>query len=442
MSEESMRDVAVRAVELARAKGAGEAAASGYRVRQVDVTWRDGRVEKITEATTRGLGVDLYVDGRYASVSTSDLRHEALDRFIAESVALTRKLAPDLARQLPDPQLYQGQAKVELQLEDSHYGEVDPASRRRTAEAMETAARSVPGAQAILSASASYGDMLAEKFQVHSNGFEGHRRATDFWASCEVSVKDPDGRRPEDWDAAGSRHLSQLVDPAQVGRKAAQRALGRIGSQKGESAVLPMVVENRAAGRLIGMLLGPLAASLLQQKRSFLEGKLGARIGSELLSVSDEPLIVQGLGSRLFDGEGLTARPFPVFERGALRNYYVDTYYGRKLGMAPTTGRTSNLTWVLGQKPLDGLLADMGEGILVTGFLGGNSNSTTGDFSLGVQGYRVRGGRPAEPVGEMNISGNQLELWTRLAGVGSDPYPYSPIHTPTLMFEGVQFAGR
>jgi PmbA protein len=442
MSEESMRDVAIRAVELARAKGAGEAAASGYRVRQVDVTWRDGRVEKITEATTRGLGVDLYVDGRYASVSTSDLRPEALDRFIGESVALTRKLAPDLARRLPDPELYQGQAELELQLEDPHYGEVDPASRRRTAEAMETAARGVAGAKAILSASASYGDMLAEKFQVHSNGFEGHRRATDFWASCEVSVQDPDGRRPEDWDAAGSRHLAQLVDPAQVGRKAALRALGRIGSQKGESAVLPMVVENRAAGRLVSMLLGPLAASLLQQKRSFLEGKLGARIGSELLSLSDEPLVVRGLGSRLFDGEGLAAKPFPIFEQGALRNYYVDTYYGRKLGMAPTTGRTSNLTWGLGQKPLSGLLADMGEGILVTGFLGGNSNSTTGDFSLGVQGYRVRAGQPAEPVGEMNVSGNQLELWTRLVGVGSDPYPYSPIHTPTLMFEGVQFAGR
>jgi PmbA protein len=442
MSEESMREVARRAVELARAKGAGEAAASGYRVRQVDVTWRDGRVEKITEATTRGLGVDLYVDGRYASVSTSDLRPDALDRFLEHSVALTRKLAPDPARRLPDPERYQGQANVDLQLEDPRYGDVDPASRRRTAEAMETAARGVPGAQVILSASASYGDMLAEKFQVHSNGFEGHRRTTDFWASCEVTAQDPDGRRPEDWDAAGSRHLSTLVDPAEVGRRAAQRALGRIGSQKGESAVLPMVVENRAAGRLVSMLLGPLAASMLQQKRSFLEGKVGAQIGSALLTLSDDPLIVRGLGSRLFDGEGLAARPFPVFEQGVLRNYYVDTYYGRKLGMPPTTGRTSNLTWGLGPKPLAGLLADMGEGILVTGFLGGNSNSTTGDFSLGVMGHRIRGGRPAEPVSEMNISGNQLELWTRLAGVGSDPYPYSPIHTPTLLFEGVQFAGR
>ena len=79
--------------------------------------------------------------------------------------------------------------------------------------------------------------------------------------------------------------------------------------------------------------------------------------------------------------------------------------------------------------------------MLVTGFLGGNSNGTTGDFSLGVRGYRVRGGALAEPVGEMNVSGNHLELWKHLAAVGNDPYPYSSMRTPTLVFEGVQFAG-
>jgi PmbA protein len=77
----------------------------------------------------------------------------------------------------------------------------------------------------------------------------------------------------------------------------------------------------------------------------------------------------------------------------------------------------------------------------VTGFLGGNSNGTTGDFSLGVRGFAIRGGRLAEPIGEMNVSGNHLELWKRLAAVGDDPYPYSALRTPTLVFEGVQLAG-
>jgi len=202
-----------------------------------------------------------------------------------------------------------------------------------------------------------------------------------------------------------------------------------------------MAVDARSAGRVVSALLGPLGAAAIQQKRSFLEGKLGAAIGSPLLHLEDDPLVVRGLGSRLYDGEGIAARPFPVFEQGVLRSYYVDTYYGRKLGIPPTTARTSNLAWKLGPRSQPELLAALGEGVLVTGFLGGNSNGTTGDFSLGVRGFRVRGGKLAEPVGEMNVSGNQLELWRRLVAVGNDPYRYSSMRTPTLVFEGVQFAG-
>jgi len=206
--------------------------------------------------------------------------------------------------------------------------------------------------------------------------------------------------------------------------------------------VTPVLVDARAAGRLLGALLGALSGSALQQKRSFLEGKLGESIGSEWLDVSDDPLVVRGLGSRLWDGEGMAARPFPVLKRGVLRSYYIDTYYGRKLGVAPTTARVSNLAWRHGPDGREEMAARMGDGLLVTGFLGGNSNSTTGDFSLGVQGFRVRAGRLAGPVGEMNASGNHRELWTRLAGVGNDPYRYSSMRTPSLLFSGIQIAGR
>jgi PmbA protein len=173
-----------------------------------------------------------------------------------------------------------------------------------------------------------------------------------------------------------------------------------------------------------------------------MDGRLGQEVGSPLLDLTDDPLVRRGFGSRRFDGEGLAARRFPVFERGVLRSYYVDCYYGRKLGIAPTTMRVSNLTWGTGTRGRDQLLADVGEGVLATSFLGGNSNGTTGDFSLGVSGFAIRGGHLAEPVGEMNVSGNHLELWKRLAAVGDDPYPYSALRPPTLVFEGVQLAGK
>jgi PmbA protein len=439
---DELRDAAREAIRLAIRGGANEAAAAASRARHVELSWRDGRVETASESTTRGLGIDLYVDGRYASVSTSDLRPEAIERLVQDGVALTRALAPDPFRKLPDPALYEGRAVVDLELFDPAHDRLDATARRQSAAAIEEAARAVPGADRILSVSASVGDTSAERVFVTSNGFEGARRGTDHGMSAEVSVGDPDGRRPEDWDAASARFLADLPRPGDIGRGAALRALSRIGSEKGDSAVTPVVVDARAAGRLVGALFGAVSGSSLQQKRSFLEGMLGKSVGSDWLDVKDDPLVVRGHGSRLWDGEGIAARPFPVIEKGVLASYYVDTYYGRKLSMAPTTSRVSNLAWRLGPRDRDGLLAEMGDGLLVTGFLGGNSNSTTGDFSLGVQGFRVRGGRLAGPVGEMNASGNHKDLWSRLSGAGNDPYPYSAMRTPSLLFAGIQIAGK
>lgn len=441
MPTSEMLETARFAAKLALNKGAQEAAASAYRSRDVDVQWRDGELERITEATSRGLALSVYVDGRYSQVRTSDLRPEALEHFIADSVALARALAVDPHRHLPDPALYQGQASVDLQLDDAGYDAVTAEGRRAAAKAMEEAARGVKGPGGIISVSSGASDNQAEAFLVHTNGFEGARRTTAFSLWAEVSVKDPDGRKPEDGWYASTRHGAALPSPAEVGTKAAERAMRRVGAKKPPSAVLPMVVDRRAGGRLLGMLLGPMSAQALQQKRSFLDGKVGQAVGSALLDVADDPLIPRGLGSRLWDSEGLAARRFPLFEGGVLRHYYIDDYYGRKLSMAPTTRGMSNLSWKLGVKGQDALVAGVERGVFVTGFLGGNSNATTGDFSLGVEGFLIEKGKLAEPVGELNISGNQLELWKRLVAVGNDPWEYAATRTPTLVFDQVQFAG-
>lgn len=440
-TQADVREIARSVVKSALAKGAKEAAATVNRSRNVSVDWRDGKIEKIEEATTRGLSLQLYVDGRYSVVSSSDLRPEALDTFVGDGVAMTRVLAEDPFRSLPDPALYQGQAQADLQLADPAYAGVTPEQRRAAAQQMEAAARAVKGAEAILSVSTGFSDTRDETFRVASNGFEGHRVETVFFCSAQVSVKDADGRRPEEYDFAGSRFVGQVPAVAEIGRRAAERALSRLGAKKAPSAVMTLVLDNRAAGRLIGGLVQPLSGGALQQKRSFLEGRIGQPLGSPLFDVVDDPLIPRAFGSRLWDNEGLAAKRMPVFEKGVLRNYYLDTYYAKKLKLAPTTGSPSNATWTPGPKAQAEILKDVGEGILVTSFIGGNSNPTTGDYSLGLQGFRIRGGAKAEPVAEMNIAGNMLDLLKKLTAVGNDPWPYSSLRTPTLVFEGVQFAG-
>lgn len=438
---DNTRDTARAARDRALKLGAREVAVGLARSRRVEVEWRDGKLDKLSEATTRALSLQLYVDGRYAAVSTSDLRPDALNRFVADAVDLTRRLAPDPHRALPDPVLYAGRTTADLEILDEQHAAVTAQQRRDWARDAEAAAHGAPGHEDINSVTARFSDSLAETYGLHSNGFEGSQRETSFSVSASVSIRDADGRRPHEYEWAGARHRTALPAPAELGRAATARVMGRKGTQKLPSAVLPMVVENRVAGQLVSRLIGPLSASALQQKRSFLEGKVGTRVGSPLLDVVDDPHIPRGLGSRAFDGEGLAARKLPLFQAGVLRGYYVDNYYGRKLGLPPTTGSPSNHAWTPGSQDRAALLSAVKDGIFVTGFIGGNSNGTTGDFSLGVQGFRIRGGALAEPVGEMNIAGNHLAFWNRLTAVGNDPFTSSTLRTPTLVFDAVQFAG-
>lgn len=444
---EQVQDLAQFAVATAQKLGAQAAAAAANHVREVEVAWRDGKLERLTEAGSRGLSVELYVDGRYAAVATSDTRREAVAAFLVDAVDMTRALSADPHRKLADPKRYAAPEVAlspdacGLELADPGYAELSAVERREIAASIEAAARSQDPEGRILSASSGVSDSQSEVYRCDSQGFSGWRRGTSFWWSGEVSVRDPDGRRPEGADYRGARFRTDLGDFREVGRSAALRTLARIGAVKPPTSRCSVVVDNRVAGRLVASLIGPLSGAALQQQRSFYLGREGSVIGSALLDLRDDPLVVRGLGSRLFDSEGVAAQPMPLFERGCQRGLYIDTYYGSKLGRAPTSGGASNLAWTLGDLDQAALLAQVGEGVLITGFLGGNSNGTTGDFSFGIQGFAIRGGQIAEPLAEMNIAGNHTSFWQRLVAVGNDPYRHSAMRTPTLVFDDVAVAG-
>ncbi|MEN8222950.1 MAG: metallopeptidase TldD-related protein, partial [Acidobacteriota bacterium] len=215
-----------------------------------------------------------------------------------------------------------------------------------------------------------------------------------------------------------------------------------IGQSKIESGQFDMLIENRSVGRILYALYGPMSASAIQQRRSFLDGKLGEKVGSEKLTLIDDPFIPGGLGSRSFDSEGISSKKRTIIEKGILKQYYIDSYYGKKLGMTPNSGSSSNLVFELGEKGLEEMVKKIDKGILVTNFIGGNSNPTTGDFSYGIMGLLIEKGNIVKPVNEMNITGNITKLWEKLIEVGNDPYPYSTWRTPSVHFSDIHFSGR
>jgi len=432
-----------QAMKIALSQGAQGARATVHRSTDSSVERRDARVERVRESTSLSLSLALYVDGRYSSNTTSDMRPQALAQFIGESVAMTRALAPDPNRVLADPDRYASRIATDLKVFDQEILTVSPDWRTQMTSELEAGARSLPDIhKQILSVQTSCSTNLSELAKVTSNGMEGAEANSSFSLVANVTVRDASDRKPAAGWSATTIFRSKLPPPHEIGQRAAQRAARRIGATSRATGEYPCVIENVCANRLLEAFWSALDGGAVQQKRSFLETKLGQTVASPLMHVTDDPHVIEGLGSTSFDYEAMATRPRVVLDKGVLRSFYIDTYYGRKLKTAPTSGARGNLVWERGGRDLDGLLAEMGHGMLITNFIGGNSNSATGDFSFGVQGQWIEAGRRVRPIAEMNLSANHLTFWRKLLEVGNDPYPYSSNRRPSLRFDAVQFSGK
>lgn len=429
---------ASEAVEMAQRAGADEAWASATRSRDVEFEYRDGRLENVKDTTSQGLGIRVYARGRYSSHSTTDLHPDRLRDFVEEAVAVTRALEPDEHRRITPPELFAQLPGTDLELVDTNVAALD---RERRMEWCSVLHERASAHERVVSATAGVYDGTVEAASASSNGFVGSQSSSYCWTGAEVTLVDRDDRRASDSYYPVAVHLADLPDLSDTGTRALARALARLGAQKGPTLKGAMVVDAQAAGSLIGRLLGPASALSIQQGRSYWSALIGKQAFSERLTIVDDPLIPRGLGSRYYDEEGIGARHFPVVEGGYVRNAYVDTYYGAKAGLEPTTGTPSNRVVVPGTNSLQEMLAAVGRGIYVTSWLGGNADSTTGDFSLGLRGHVIENGAIGRPVGEMNVTGNLRDLFSRLELIGNDPYLYAATLAPSLVFADVDFAG-
>ncbi len=425
-------------VKTAKAKGADNVETGIVKQRKVNVEFRDKQLDKIKETTENSLSLDVYVDNRYSGHSTNDLRKETLETFIEEAVAATKYLSEDPYRKLLEAKYYPESMDKDLKLVDKNYEKVNPKQRLAIAREIEKVATGI--SDKVISCAGGYSDHKYSITRMNSNGFKGSSEGTFFSANAYVTARDANAR-PEAYNGASSRFFNKLPEPEEIGKKATEMALKKIGQAKIESGKYTMLVENRTLGRLLYMLIGPMYARSLQQKRSYLDGMLNKKIASDKLTMIDDPLLKSGLGSRLFESNGLAAQKRTMIEKGVLKNYYVDDYYGRKLEMEFTSGSPSNLIFDTGKHSLNEMIKSIDKGILVTSFNGGNSNSTTGDFSFGIAGQLIEKGIITRPVSEMNISGNALSFWNQLVENGNDVYTYSSWLRPSMMFEDIDFSG-
>jgi len=437
----NLQELADWVIDQTKKAGANDCRVNLSKRRLVEINYRDRKPEVIKEATTQNLYLEVFINNRFAGQSTPDYRKSTLAGFITDVVDNANIMEEDPFRTLPDPKYYSGRSTIDLQLSDPDYNQITPANRHTMVKTVEDACLS-KGGDKVISVEAGEYDETNEEFIKSSNGFEGSTKSTYCQIGASMTAKDEGDRRPAGYHYVSCRYRSDLPSLQEVGTEAATRTLDLMGGKKIATTKLPIIIENRNVARVLYGLFDPMFAGNIQQKRSFLADKKGKSIGSKLLTIKDDPFITRGLGSKYYDGDGFPTRKRDLLTEGTINEFLVDWYYSRKLGWEPTSGSVSNVIIQPGIRSIDDIIKDLGRCVLIIGFIGGNSNSTTGDFSVGVIGKLFEKGRFVQNIAEMNIADNHLNFWNKLVEVANDPWIYnSQARLPSLVFDNIVVAG-
>src|SRR6266850_4835782 len=445
LSQELGRDI----LGMAKAQGASQGDVVMVESDSFFVTVRLGEVEKISQAQEKRLGLRLFFGSSSASASTSDISKKSVARLVEDTTRMAQATAQDphsglpaaedLAREIPELDLLDADARsisVEEKIQMALAAE-------KTALEYDPRITNCEGGE--------FSNQFGRVIYVSSHGFSGEYEGSTFGHSV-APVASQNGAMQRDYWYSSNRKFSRLESPKKVGEKAAQRVLRRLGAKKVRTCEVPIVFDPEIAASLLRNLSSAISGYALYKGASFLIGKLGARIGAELLTVIDDATIPGALGSRPFDAEGLPTRKKTVVERGEVQSYLLDTYSGKKLGMKSTGNASRSVGEPPGVSPANFYLApgkdspeqivkSVKAGLYVTEMIGFGVNMVTGDYSRGAAGLWIEDGELAYPVEEITIAGNLKDMFQNIEMVGNDLEMRGRITSPTIKISQMTVAG-
>jgi PmbA protein len=450
LSFNGLPGIAQAAIKQALDRGATDAECTISEGQEFSASVRMGEVETLKEAGSRGAGLRVLIGKRMGSSYTSDLTPEGIRQMVASAVDLAQLTTEDPQSGLPDPSEL-GSIPGDLKLFSEEVATL-PADRKIDAAKRAEAAALSFDPRITNSEGGSFDSNIGGRVFANSRGFAGSYQST-YCSVSAVPVATLNGHMERDYWFTIARDFSGLESPELVGRTAAERVIRRLGAVKVETQKVPIIFEPRVARTLLSNLFDAVQGMAIYRHASFLAGKLGEKIASDKITLIDDGTIPGLFGSQPFDDEGVPSRRTPVIEKGVLKNYMLNTYTARKLGMK-TTGNASrgitgnagighgNFFLEAGQKTPEQILAGVKNGFYVTELIGSGVNTVTGDYSRGAVGLWVRDGELAFPVSEVTIASTLQEMLTGVAEIGNDLEFRGSVSAPTIMIGEMTVAGR
>ena len=443
INSSSLVDLVARLVEAGRKAGADACDAVAIRSRSTSVSVRLGKVEGTESSESDDVALRVFVGKRVASVSAN--ASADVNRLAERAVAMAQASPEDPYQGLADEALL-ARAPKDLDLFDAT--EVSADRLREDALAMEEAALAVNGVTNSGGAGASAG--MGGLVLATSHGFLGQYMATRFTRSVSVLAGEGTGME-RDYDYSSRLHFADLDASAEIGKRAGERAVRRLGARKVKTGPVTVIYDPRVARGIAGHLAGAINGASVARKTSFLRDRMGQQVASAGITVTDEPLKVRGQSSRPFDGEGIEGQKLTMIDRGVLNHWFLSSSAARELGLV-TNGRGSrsassvspsstNLAIEPGEQSPEEMIRSLKSGFYVTEVFGQGVDMVTGDYSRGASGFWIENGELAFPVAEVTIAANLKDMFMNMVPANDLDRNYGTA-APTLLIEGMTLAGE
>ena len=444
------KDVMNILIDTALSNGATAADCVLSRSRGLSLTRRLGKDETIERYEDFDTGLRVFVGNKIASVSTND-NSEAAIRDVAKRAVDMAKIAPQDDFSLIASQETLNDFPIQNSISVDSYDEVEPNIDiiRDRAKEVEDSALSVKGITNSDGADASWGE--GETLLMTSNGFFGSSKKSNHSVSVVV-IAEKDGKMERDYDYSSKVFGKDLRNSNQIGIEAAKKTLARMGATKPLTGKYPVIFDPRVSRSIAGHFASAINGSAIARKTSFLKDMLNQQIANPSINVIDDPFLKRGLGSRLFDAEGLGSREYTLIKDGILQQWLLDLSSAKQLNLKPSGNAkrgisgppspgTSNFMISPGDVTPDNLIKNVSEGFFVTDMIGSSVSMITGDYSRGASGFWIKNGELSIPITEATIAGNLKEMFMTLQPANDIDYSHS-INSPTLLIEGMTIAGN
>ena len=435
------KDIMNLLIDTAISQGATDADCILSRSRGVSLTRRLGKDETIERYEDFDTGLRVFIGNKVASVSTNENSEAALKEVATRAIEMAKITPKDEFGMIADSktlELFPLNTSVTIDSYDQN--EPDINLIRSRASEVEDVALNVNGITNSDGADASWGE--GETLLMTSNGFFGHSKRSNHSVSVVV-IAEKDGKMERDYDYSSKVYGEDLKKPELIGLKAAENTLARMGAIKPVTGKYPVVFGPRVARSISGHISSAIQGSAIARKTSFLKDMMNKQIANSSINMIDDPFLKRGLGSRLFDREGLGCSKRLMIKDGILQGWFLDLASAKQLNMQPTgnANGTSNFMIMPGDITPENLIKGISDGFYVTDMIGSSVSMVTGDYSRGASGFWIKNGQLSYPISEATIAGNLKEMFLTLKPANDVDLSYS-VTSPTLLIDGMTIAGN